>query len=1451
MTNISSLLHGKCITYNKIASTLPDRSKLLDPEDVQMVNQILTKNKPMLFLPTFLYETHMQDEKYAKAIYKIVLIGIFPDGRRVNVVLDGIEPYFEILVPDGNIDEQSAFVEKVLTTYSSYSSEKGCDVNPIRKTIISSKPFKHFQEHKSKFIRLYYNKLKNRSAAMTLASQNGWRTYSDDKSSYYRTVCRDNLVSFSTWSLLDNYRSEEFSNLKGDSYRLNIADYKDPFPELQLPKKKGDVNNIKSCNIPNDKIKKDKTLTCCWDIETFSYDKAVPQPNRKSDCIFCIGLTFQWVHDKNSFLRVCLCDYPSDPCKDVLTIICGSEQNMLQAFSEIIGIVKPDFIFGFNDSDYDWNWVVRRAADYPGLLSQMANNMEASIPYNAYTDESLLNYSFKKTTVKIDAQTMADGRALMLNGYIPVDVRTVFRKLDPNSEKSSLKYFLEKNKLGGKEDMPYQRLFEIYSNYRKFITAYEFKGRTLDLDMNSMTDNNKKEYLEHKKNLAEVNYYCVIDAQRCHDLMRQRSVILDAREVSHLAYTSCYDAFYYANGMKVVNMTTAFVQQWPFNKRFSQYVSKEVRPGKYPGAYVFPPKKGLKVSKLSIEERCNSDPKWKDTTDEEKETFKSIVKNHGAVLNEEQFELAEQTYGKLPSKFKDFIMEEIDRPIVGLDYASLYPSLMRAYNLSPEYFLSHDRKKEAKSLETKGEKIIRVEFLYGTDKIVGFFIWHKCQYEPDPDDLEGKNFRFGVYPYLLNKLFLRRKELKKKLGVIKDEIEKLRLITNPDKETTSRLEDLDFEYTCLNSKQNALKVFMNTFYGVAGNKLSPMFLLELAGGITSRGQENIKRAQTKVENLGCKVYYGDTDSLYISIPDGAFHELDRKYYSGEIAKLDYWTELVKITFVEINKVRDAVNTMLKENNGTDFLSMAYEEVLWPVAFLAKKKYYGIPHEKEINFLNYKMFIRGLEVKKRGVSDLLKKSFMEIMNVSCDVTNTKTLLELVHQKVKDIYSKKWDLKDFIQTAVYNPTKKNVKVRTYVQRMQERGIEIKPNERFNYIIAKIYPYTYDLRGRKRKLSVGDRMESLDYAMENKLDVDLDYYMEGSVNGQLARLITYHKMFHVEPLDNTEDELKAADIRIYNNACKYVEDYCAQYYTTYNTFGKAYQKMFRTANKLVAKAVSDRDDGLSGILSANVNYQDFQGWIEEYTSKQAYKEIGNYGEEFINAELRKVVSTAKEIASAKVIKKKEEDVELTEPEHDIKLERKRIAEIAKKAKLKRISELQTLYCTKGTGIWYRRKAAYDNQLSVHKTEISGRLTDIMKVFAKYNKSVLGLIQIIKQKIDVNGELEKPVSEAKDYTLDDFKVKISGDMEKKLKAHAEVTIQSIFEDESITENMNHLKQIYDDMLKTQILWAKTDSIKTYLDSIRDKANKITILPNAEQVREQKERDLKVESDEIEKLQI
>ncbi|CAI2195908.1 11880_t:CDS:1, partial [Funneliformis geosporum] len=222
----------------------------------------------------------------------------------------------------------------------------------------------------------------------------------------------------------------------------------------------------------------------------------------------------------------------------------------------------------------------------------------------------------------------------------------------------------------------------------------------------------------------------------------------------------------------------------------------------------------------------------------------------------------------------------------------------------------------------------------------------------------------GLYPKVLEELLIRRNSLKRRLAPLNDRKEELEKKISLAKARSEDITDgLKSEYSsvcfndaCLDTKQLALKVYMNMFYSEAGNSESPFFLRALASGVTSASQRNIKLIANLVRSKRFSIKYGDTDSLYLICPEECFQECDKVYDSGNrISKEEYWFRMVNISMEEIERLCDEVNVSLRNDNGTSYLKMTYEEVLFPVVFTGKKKYYGISHRRQPNFDN-KLFI---------------------------------------------------------------------------------------------------------------------------------------------------------------------------------------------------------------------------------------------------------------------------------------------------------------------------------------------------------------------------------------------------------------------------------------------------------------------------------------------------------------
>jgi DNA polymerase elongation subunit (family B) len=1438
-------IENKVYHYSDIRH-LPNRNDFIINRDKPLndrINRQIKNKEKLLFLPTYLVETHFQDYKYSSTKYKIILIGILEDGRKVNVMLDNIYPYFEIklnktetseeyndkvnkisekMVECGAIDD----VENIMKIPKPFEEESNYNKFP---STIKAKSFKYFQEEKSNFYRYYFEKLNvkdkpNRRMAIKLAKELGLDTATDDMRDYYRVVCRDFQTTFSSWVSLENYyyvepkKCEICYNKALKKYgaevaeRVPYANYGTSHSYQNFYREPNDINyNLKRCEahaeekdfcfrlkgetfilsvenykpvipIPKELLK-DKTLSMTWDIETWSPDGSLPEPINPEHRIFSIGITFQFVNEDKPIAKYCLCDFPADALvKDsefsYTTIVCENEKNMIESFAKIVNKMMPEFIFGFNDSSYDWNWLIERGRTYENILERLANN-DVMIPFFEMDDENIYKKHFKTEKVKVEADNNVDGKMFCVNGIIPVDVRTVFRKLYPTAEQSNLKWFLEKNKLGGKEDMPYERLFKIYTRYNNLVKSLHTNSlqeslnindsqesltlnslhandsqessqsneisinnlsNILKYDLNNVPEEKQEEYLLLKKELAEINYYCLIDAFRCHELMKIRSVIMDHREVANTAYCSLYDAFYRANGMKVRNLTIAIGQRKPFYIRFTNISEKIEDEGKYPGAFVFPPKKGIQTSKLSLIELIEKAKKakaedikyhdsfnyeWADTTEEKLQEYYNIIDEKGIQADIEHED----------KKFVEFMKTPTGRPVTGLDFSSLYPSLIRCYNLSPEYCVLEPER--AQLLQEK-YKLVEVDFMYGGERKIGWFVWHNNKIKIDEE-----GFMFGVYPYILNDLFNRRALLKKEMKKYDHRKEEIEAMSDEEQKIyQNEYSDVLFNKNYLNSKQNALKVFMNTFYGEAGNKISPFFVLHVAGGITQYGKRNIQFAYQFVRNKQCNVYYGDTDSLYLSVPESTFTEIDKLYYTNRISKLEYWTQQVELTFKVINDIQNGVNKAFIEDNKTSFLSMAYEEVLFPVVFTAKKKYFGIAHENIANFKPKDLFIRGIEVKKRGVSELLKKIFTEIMWDCCNINNLFTIMELVIQKIHYIYSKTWDLKYFVQTGVYKPNKKNVKIQTLVERMKEKDIKIEPNERFNFVIVKKYPYKYDIRGRKEELSIGERIDLLDVAIKENLQVDLDFYMEGSINGQLARLITYHEMFEGE------------DDKTYKDAVKYISEYASQFYTQYNSYDKEHKKIYSKVSEKVKNESLLYDPFMTKLFSKEIckreKKSDIREDIELYRDElfvRIESQIDKDMPEIVNSyyEWRLKLIKEKLISKSDILKElnnkyAESDENIKKELHKkIKTHKLSIDKEAKDILLKELSHLYKENKPNTPKIYEKIKQEHELLYMSLKRE---KIEEFFKLHELYNSPIDNIVLNIKSLLNLKS-YEKPVSE------------------------------------------------------------------------------------------------------------
>ena len=87
----------------------------------------------------------------------------------------------------------------------------------------------------------------------------------------------------------------------------------------------------------------------------------------------------------------------------------------------------------------------------------------------------------------------------------------------------------------------------------------------------------------------------------------------------------------------------------------------------------------------------------------------------------------------------------------------------------------------------------------------------------------------------------------------------------------------------------AVKILMNSFYGVLGSPGCRFYDARLASSITRRGHEIIQTSRDRIEEQGHRVIYGDTDSLFVLLGNSV-GEAEAKTIGASLANTlnDWW-----------------------------------------------------------------------------------------------------------------------------------------------------------------------------------------------------------------------------------------------------------------------------------------------------------------------------------------------------------------------------------------------------------------------------------------------------------------------------------------------------------------------------------------------------------------------------------
>lgn len=260
-------------------------------------------------------------------------------------------------------------------------------------------------------------------------------------------------------------------------------------------------------------------------------------------------------------------------------------------------------------------------------------------------------------------------------------------------------------------------------------------------------------------------------------------------------------------------------------------------------------------------------------------------------------------------------------PIAGLDFASLYPSIMIAHNYDYATIVE----------DPEFDNLEGVEYFDMN--------WNEDETDEDGNEIKRNvNVRFvqnrtGIMPMILSRLWKERKAIRKQM---------------------KSLSPNDSLYEVLNGVQLAIKVSMNSIYGFTGAKYGRLPNKRIAASVTACGREMIAHSKKCAEEwYDCEVVYGDTDSVYVK-------------FKSDLKGQDHMNYVFKVA----PECSDRISATFKKP-----IELEFEKVMYPFILFSKKRYASLywTNPLKFDYIDYK----GIQVVRRDNCEYVRENSKKI------------------------------------------------------------------------------------------------------------------------------------------------------------------------------------------------------------------------------------------------------------------------------------------------------------------------------------------------------------------------------------------------------------------------------------------------------------------------------------------
>ena len=835
-----------------------------------------------------------------------------------------------------------------------------------------------------------------------------------------------------------------------DIYEANLPPYIRLFHEMDISpaspisfeaeeEEPEDDENVDVCfTVSYDEIKPESSANvpmyiAGYDIETYSESGNFPVASNPSDEIIQIGVSFRYTDDLlSSYKRFVFVSGTCTASKDdtVIFVSCRDEKHLLEEFMKCVRFENPDIIAGYNTFGFDDSYIADRCA-YNRLIFNIGR-----IEIDDWRNRGSVTYAHTEAKKFELASGTFAVRYLKVPGRLAIDLLLSVRReqnLDSYKLDSVANTFLRDKVI------KIERIDDLNIKIYTKSTRGLFVGNLVRFDVMTNTTN---PYREGEKfqviQKDEKTFIVQSETQILHDL--------SSDDISKLEWsfskddTSAQEMFASHRGSADDRAIIAkyCIQDCDLVLTLMAKLDTLVNARgmadvcRVPIQYIFLRGQGIKIYSAVVYQASK-----RNQIIMTQEGLEGDTSYEGAIV--------------LPPKIGMYL----DQPIPVLDFNSLYPSNMIAYNLSPDTLVY------VKTFTATGKKI-RQEGSDGTDLIAKGYKIDEVSYDTFDEEKKPSGRitcgfvqpnsdprTVGVLPLTLDILLKKRKETRKLIEKTDDDAQK----------------------SVLNGLQLAYKVVANSVYGQCGSRTSPIRRLEVAACTTAVGRQKIFDAKKIVETeFGGEVIYGDTDSIFI------------KFATRDLA------ESIELGKKAAERITAA---------GRKAHKIEYEKTFYPFILFCRKRYMGMMYEDDIKKCKRKTM--GVALKRRDNAPIVKDVFGGALDSLMEHRSIKVAEKLVKDMLVKVMKNEYPLEKFILSKQLRDDYKNpgqIAHRVLADRMEERDAGNKPQvgDRLSYI------YVSNRRDEKKQ---GDKIESVDYVREKKLKPDVEFYITNQIQNPVAQL------------------------------------------------------------------------------------------------------------------------------------------------------------------------------------------------------------------------------------------------------------------------------------------------------------------------------------------------------------